>query len=112
MSQIRIGAPDSDSVESVLDYTNLDQGVDFTRRIFGYTIPYERFVNIFGDVSYKWDTNFINMLSGTLTTGVYDNEFNSFERQIAEEYVAFKYENNLENLSEVIVFLDKHMGAL
>ena len=112
MSRISIGAPDYDANEIVLDYATVDQGVGFTKRLFGHSQPYERFVNIFGDVSYTWDSDFIDMLVGTLNTGIYDNKFNSYEKKIAEDYVAYKYENNLENLSEVIVFLDKHMGEL
>ena len=112
MSRISIGAPVSGDNEIVLDYATVDQGVGFTKRLFGYTEPYERFVNIFGDVTYTWDSDFIDMLVGTLNTGIYDNKFNSYEKSIAKDYVSFKYENNLENLSEVIVFLDKHMGEL
>ena len=112
MSRISIGAPDGDANEIVLDYATVDQGVGFTKRLFGYTEPYERFVNIFGDVTYTWDKDFIDMLVGTLNTGIYDNKFNVYEKSIAKDYVSFKYENNLENLSEVIIFLDKHMGEL
>ena len=112
MSRISIGAPVSGDNEIVLDYATVDQGVGFTKSLFGYTEPYERFVNIFGDVTYTWDKDFIDMLVGTLNTGIYDNKFNSYEKKIAEDYVSFKYENILENLSEVIVFLDKHMGEL
>ena len=112
MSRINIGAPDDDANEIVLDYATVDQGVGFTKRLFGYTEPYKRFVNIFGDVTYTWDKDFIDMLVVTLNTGIYDNKFNAYEKKIAEDYVSFKYENNLENLSEVIVFLDKHMGEL
>ena len=111
MSRISIGAPDEDSGIKI-DYATVEQGVTFTKRLFGHSEPYERFVNIFGDVSYTWDSDFIDMLVGTLNTGIYDNKFNSYEKKIAEDYVAYKYENNLENLSEVIVFLDKHMGEL
>ena len=112
MSRISIGAPVSGDNEIVLDYATVDQGVGFTKRLFGYTEPYERFVNIFGDVTYTWDSDFINLLVQAIETGIYDNKFNSYEQKIAQDYVAYKYENNLENLSEVIVFLDKHMGEL
>lgn len=111
MSVINIGLPDEDSGIKV-DYATTDQAATFTKRLFGHSQPYERFVNIFGDVTYTWDKDFIDMLVGTLNTGIYDNKFNSYEKKIAEDYVSFKYENNLENLSEVIVFLDKHMGEL
>lgn len=111
MSVINIGLPDEDSGIKV-DYATVDQAATFTKRLFGHSQPYERFVNIFGDVSYTWDKDFIDMLVGTLNTGIYDNKFNSYEKKISEDYVSFKYENNLENLSEVIVFLDKHMGEV
>ena len=111
MSRISIGAPDSGDNEIVLDYATVDQGVGFTKRLFGYTEPYERFVNIFGDVTYTWDKDFIDMLVGTLNTGIYDNKFNVYEKSIAEDYIAYKYETNGTG-SELIIALDEHLGAL
>lgn len=110
MSQVNIGLPDEDSGIKV-DYATVEQAATFTKRLFGYTEPYERFVNIFGDVSYTWDKDFIDMLVGTLNTGVYDNKFNSYEQKIAQDYVAYKYETNGTG-SELIIALDEHLGAL
>ena len=110
MSKLNIGLPDEDSGIKV-DYATVDQAATFTKRLFGYTEPYERFVNIFGDVSYTWDEDFIDMLVGTLNTGIYDNKFNSYEKKIAEDYVAYKYELNGVT-SELILALDEHLGAL
>ena len=111
MSRISIGAPDSGDNEIVLDYATVDQGVGFTKRLFGYTEPYERFVNIFGDVTYTWDERFIDMLAGTIQSGIYNNEFNVYEQKIAEDYIAYKYETNGTG-SELIIALDEHLGAL
>ena len=111
MSRISIGAPVSGDNEIVLDYATVDQGVGFTKRLFGYTEPYERFVNIFGDVTYTWDSDFIDMLVGTLNTGIYDNEFNIYEQKIAEDYIAYKFQSGIE-ASELIIALDEHLGAL
>ena len=111
MSRISIGAPDDDANEIVLDYATVDQGVGFTKRLFGYTEPYERFVNIFGDVTYTWDSDFIDMLVGTLNTGIYDNKFNIYEQKIAEDYIAYKFQSGIE-ASELIIALDEHLGAL
>ena len=110
MSKLNIGLPDEDSGVRV-DYATVEQGVTFTKRLFGYSEPYERFVNIFGDVSYIWDKDFIDMLIGTLNTGIYNNKFNSYEKKIAEDYVAYKYETNGTG-SELILALDEHLGAL
>lgn len=110
MSQINIGLPDEDSGIKV-DYATVDQAATFTKRLFGYTEPYERFVNIFGEASYVLDNDFIDMLVGTLNTGVYDNKFNSYEQKIAQDYVAYKYETNGIG-SELIMALDEHLGAL
>ena len=110
MSQVNIGLPDEDSGVKV-DYATVDQAATFTKRLFGHSQPYERFVNIFGDVSYTWDEDFIDMLVGTLNTGIYDNKFNSYEKKIAEDYVAYKYETNGTG-SELIIALDEHLGAL
>ena len=111
MYRISIGAPDSGDNEIVLDYATVDQGVGFTKRLFGYTEPYERFVNIFGDVTYTWDSDFIDMLVGTLNTGIYDNKFNIYEQKIAEDYIAYKFQSGIE-ASELIIALDEHLGAL
>ena len=111
MSRISIGAPVSGDNEIVLDYATVDQGVGFTKSLFGYTEPYERFVNIFGDVTYTWDKDFIDMLVGTLNTGIYDNKFNSYEKKIAEDYIAYKFQSGIE-ASELIIALDEHLGAL
>ena len=111
MSRISIGAPVSGDNEIVLDYATVDQGVGFTKRLFGYTEPYERFVNIFGDVTYTWDKDFIDMLVGTLNTGIYDNKFNIYEQKIAEDYIAYKFQSGIE-ASELIIALDEHLGAL
>ncbi len=110
MSKLNIGLPDEDSGIKV-DYATVEQAATFTKRLFGYSEPYERFVNIFGDVSYTWDKDFIDMLIGTLNTGIYDNKFNSYEKKIAEDYVAYKYELNGVT-SELILALDEHLGAL
>ena len=110
MSVINIGLPDEDSGIKI-DYATVDQAATFTKRLFGYSEPYERFVNIFGDVSYTWDKDFIDMLVGTLNTGIYDNKFNVYEKKIAEDYVAYKYETNGTG-SELIIALDEHLGAL
>ena len=110
MSKLNIGLPDEDSGVKV-DYATVEQGVTFTKRLFGYSEPYERFVNIFGDVSYTWDEDFVDMLVGTLNTGIYNNKFNSYEKKIAEDYVAYKYELNGVT-SELILALDEHLGAL
>ena len=110
MSQVNIGLPDEDSGIKV-DYATIEQAATFTKRLFGYSEPYERFVNIFGDVSYTWDEDFIDMLVGTLNTGIYNNKFNSYEKKIAEDYVAYKYETNGTG-SELIIALDEHLGAL
>lgn len=110
MSKLNIGLPDEDSGIKV-DYATVEQAATFTKRLFGYSEPYERFVNIFGDVSYTWDKDFIDMLVGTLNTGIYDNKFNSYEKKIAEDYVAYKYELNGVT-SELILALDEHLGAL
>ena len=110
MSQVNIGLPDEDSGIKI-DYATVDQAATFTKRLFGYSEPYERFVNIFGDVSYVWDKDFIDMLVGTLNTGIYDNKFNSYEKKIAEDYVAYKYETNGTG-SELIIALDEQLGAL
>lgn len=110
MSQVNIGLPDEDSGIKV-DYATVEQAATFTKRLFGYSEPYERFVNIFGDVSYTWDEDFIDMLVGTLNTGIYDNKFNSYEKKIAEDYVAYKYETNVTAI-ELITALDEHLGAL
>ena len=110
MSQVNIGLPDEDSGIKV-DYATTDQAATFTKRLFGHSEPYERFVNIFGDVSYTWDKDFIDMLIGTLNTGIYDNKFNVYEKSIAEDYVAYKYETNGTG-SELIIALDEHLGAL
>ncbi len=110
MSKLNIGLPDEDSGIKV-DYATVEQAATFTKRLFGYSEPYERFVNIFGDVSYTWDEDFIDMLVGTLNTGIYDNKFNSYEKKIAEDYVAYKYELNGVT-SELILALDEHLGAL
>ena len=110
MSKINIGLPDKDSGIKV-DYATVNQSATFTKRLFGYSEPYERFVNIFGHVSYTWDKDFIDMLVGTLNTGTYDNKFNSYERKIAEDYVSYKYESS-ETGSELIIALDEHLGAL
>jgi len=110
MSKLNIGLPDEDSGIKV-DYATVEQAATFTKRLFGYSEPYERFVNIFGDVSYTWDEDFIDMLVGTLNTGIYDNKFNSYEKKIAEDYVAYKYELNGVT-SELIIALDEHLGAL
>ena len=111
MSRISIGAPDDDANEIVLDYAAVDQGVGFTKRLFGYTEPYERFVNIFGDVTYTWDSDFIDMLVGTIQSGIYNNEFNIYEQKIAEDYIAYKFQSGIE-ASELIIALDEHLGAL
>ena len=111
MSRISIGAPVSGDNEIVLDYATVDQGVGFTKRLFGYTEPYERFVNIFGDVTYTWDERFIDMLSGTIQSGIYNNEFNIYEQKIAEDYIAYKFQSGIE-ASELIIALDEHLGAL
>ena len=110
MSKLNIGLPDEDSGIKV-DYATVEQAATFTKRLFGYSEPYERFVNIFGDVSYTWYKDFIDMLIGTLNTGIYDNKFNSYEKKIAEDYVAYKYELNGVT-SELILALDEHLGAL
>ena len=110
MSVINIGLPDEDSGIKI-DYATVDQAATFTKRLFGHTEPYERFVSIFGDVSYTWDNDFIDMLVGTLNTGVYDNKFNSYEQKIAQDYVAYKYETNGTG-SELILALDELLGAL
>lgn len=110
MSQVNIGLPDEDSGIKV-DYATVEQAATFTKRLFGYSEPHERFVNIFGDVSYTWDKDFIDMLIGTLNTGIYDNKFNVYEKSIAEDYVAYKYETNGTG-SELITALDEHLGAL
>lgn len=110
MSKLNIGLPDEDSGIKV-DYATVEQAATFTKRLFGYSEPYERFVNIFGDVLYTWDKDFIDMLIGTLNTGIYDNKFNSYEKKIAEDYVAYKYELNGVT-SELILALDEHLGAL
>lgn len=110
MSKLNIGLPDEDSGIKV-DYATVEQAATFTKRLFGYSEPYERFVNIFGDVSYTWDEDFIDMLVGTLNTGIYYNKFNSYEKKIAEDYVAYKYELN-GVASELILALDEHLGAL
>lgn len=110
MSKLNIGLPDEDSGIKV-DYATVEQAATFIKRLFGYSEPYERFVNIFGDVSYTWDKDFIYMLVGTLNTGIYDNKFNSYEKKIAEDYVAYKYELNGVT-SELILALDEHLGAL
>ena len=111
MSRISIGAPVSGDNEIVLDYATVDQGVGFTKRLFGYTEPYERFVNIFGDVTYTWDKDFIDMLAGTIQSGIYNNEFNIYEQKIAEDYIAYKFQSGIE-ASELIIALDEHLGAL
>ena len=110
MSQVNIGLPDEDSGVKI-DYATVEQAATFTKRLFGHSQPYERFVNIFGDVSYTWDEDFIDMLVGTLNTGIYNNKFNSYEKKIAEDYVAYKYETNGTG-SELIIALDEHLGAL
>lgn len=110
MLKLNIGLPDEDSGIKI-DYATVEQAATFTKRLFGYSEPYERFVNIFGDVSYTWDEDFIDMLVGTLNTGIYDNKFNSYEKKIAEDYVAYKYELNGVT-SELILALDEHLGAL
>ena len=110
MLKLNIGLPDEDSGVKV-DYATVEQAATFTKRLFGYSEPYERFVNIFGDVSYTWDEDFIDMLVGTLNTGIYNNKFNSYEKKIAEDYVAYKYETNGTG-SELIIALDEHLGAL
>ena len=110
MSQVNIGLPDEDSGVKI-DYATVEQAATFTKRLFGHSQPYERFVNIFGDVSYTWDKDFIDMLVGTLNTGIYNNKFNSYEKKIAEDYVAYKYETNGTG-SELIIALDEHLGAL
>ena len=110
MSQVNIGLPDEDSGIKV-DYATVDQAATFTKRLFGHSEPYERFVNIFGDVSYTWDKDFIDMLVVTLNNGIYDNKLNAYERKIAEDYVAYKYETNGTG-SELIMALDEHLGAL
>lgn len=111
MSRISIGAPDDGANEIVLDYATVDQGVGFTKRLFGYAEPYERFVNIFGDVTYTWDERFIDMLAGTIQSGIYNNEFNVYEQKIAEDYIAYKFQGGVE-ASELIIALDEHLGAL
>lgn len=110
MLKLNIGLPDEDSGIKV-DYATVEQAATFTKRLFGYSEPYERFVNIFGDVSYTWDKDFIDMLVRTLNTGIYDNKFNSYEKKIAKDYVAYKYELNGVT-SELILALDEHLGAL
>lgn len=110
MSQVNIGLPDEDSGIKV-DYATVEQAATFTKRLFGYSEPYERFVNIFGDVSYTWDKDFIDMLVGTLNTGIYDNKFNSYEQKIAEDYIEYKFQSGIE-ASELIIALDEHLGAL
>lgn len=110
MLKLNIGLPDEDSGIKV-NYATVEQAATFTKRLFGYSDPYERFVNIFGDVSYTWDKDFIDMLIGTLNTGIYDNKFNSYEKSIAEDYVAYKYETHGTG-SELIIALDEHLGAL
>lgn len=110
MLKLNIGLPDENSGIKI-DYATVEQAATFTKRLFGYSEPYERFVNIFGDVSYTWDEDFIDMLVGTLNTGIYDNKFNSYEKKIAEDYVAYKYETNV-TASELITALDEHLGAL
>lgn len=112
MSRISIGAPDDDANEIVLDYATVDQGVWFTKRLFGYTEPYERFVNIFGDVTYTWDEDFINLLVQAIETGIYPSDwFNVYEQKIAEDYIAYKFQSGIE-ASELIIALDEHLGAL
>ena len=112
MSRISIGAPDSGDNEIVLDYATVDQGVGFTKRLFGYTEPYERFVNIFGDVTYTWDSDFINLLVQAIETGIYPSDwFNIYEQKIAEDYIAYKFQSGVE-ASELIIALDEHLGAL
>ena len=110
MLVINIGLPDEDSGIKI-DYATVDQAATFTKRLFGHSEPYERFVNIFGDVSYAWDKDFIDMLVRTLNTGIYDNRFNSYEKSIAEDYVTYKYETSGTG-SELIIALDEHLGAL
>lgn len=110
MLQIKLGIPDENKL-SELEYPTLHESVDFTMRLFGYAKPYERFVNIFGDVSYEWDKNFINMMVNTLETGVYDNGFNPDEFILAEEYVEYKYGSGTTP-SEVVLLLDTYLGAL
>ena len=112
MSRISIGAPDDDANEIVLDYATVDQGVGFTKRLLGYTEPYERFVNIFGDVTYTWDSDFINLLVQAIETGIYPSDwFNIYEQKIAEDYIAYKFKSGIE-ASELIIALDEHLGAL
>lgn len=111
MSRISIGAPDDDANEIVLDYATVDQGVGFTKRLFGYTEPYERFVNIFGDVTYTWDEDFINLLVQAIETGIYPSDWFKYEQKIAEDYIAYKFQSGIE-ASELIIALDEHLGAL
>ena len=111
MSQVNIGLPDEDSGIKI-DYATVDQGVTFTKRLFGYTEPYERFVNIFGDVTYTWDSDFINLLVQVIETGIYPSDwFNIYEQKIAEDYIAYKFQSGVE-ASELIIALDEHLGAL
>lgn len=111
MSQVNIGLPDEDSGIKV-DYATVDQAATFTKRLFGYSEPYERFVNIFGDVSYIWDSMFIYFLIQALDTGIYPSySFNKYEQKIAEDYIEYKFQVGVEG-SELIMALDEHLGAL
>ena len=111
MSKLNIGLPDEDSGIKV-DYATVEQGVAFTKRLFGYSEPYERFVNIFGDVSYIWDENFISLLVQAIDTGIYPSDsLNKYEQKIAEDYIEYKFQPGIE-ASELILALDEHLGAL
>ena len=111
MLKLNIGLPDEDSGIKV-DYATVEEGVTFTKRLFGYSEPYERFVNIFGDVSYIWDENFISLLVQAIDTGIYPSDsLNKYEQKIAEDYIEYKFQSGIE-ASELITALDEHLGAL
>ena len=111
MLKLNIGLPDEDSGIKI-DYATVEEGVTFTKRLFGYSEPYERFVNIFGDVSYIWDENFISLLVQAIDTGIYPSDsLNKYEQKIAEDYIEYKFQSGVE-ASELIIALDEHLGAL
>ena len=111
MLKLNIGLPDEDSGIKV-DYATVEQAATFTKRLFGYSEPYERFVNIFGDVSYTWDEDFISLLVQAIDTGIYPSDsLNKYEQKIAEDYIEYKFQPGIE-ASELITALDEHLGAL
>ena len=69
MLKLNIGLPAEDSGVKV-DYATVDQGVTFTKRLFGYSEPYERFVNIYGDVSYTREEEINDKLVRTINTRI------------------------------------------